>query len=50
MRITLITYIFQGQHMILDTNGSSCVKVNFGIGAASTTREWDIMVIFFSLN
>ena len=33
--------------MILDTNGSSCVKVNFGIGAASTTREWDIMVIFF---
>jgi len=37
-----------GQHMILDTNGSSCVKVNFGIGAASTTREWDIMVTQYS--
>jgi len=33
----------EGQHMIVDTDGSSCVTVNFGIGASSTTRQWDIM-------
>jgi len=34
----------QGQHMIVDTDGSSCLTVNFGIGAGTTdTRQWDIM-------
>ena len=38
-------HIFQGQHMIVDTDGSSCLTVNFGIGAGTTdTRQWDIMV------
>jgi len=33
-----------GQHMIVDTDGTSCLKVNFGIGAADgTSRNWDIM-------
>ena len=31
--------------MIVDTDGSSCLTVNFGIGAGTTdTRQWDIMV------
>ena len=32
--------------MIVDTDGSSCVVVNFGIGAGTTNtqRQWDIMV------
>jgi len=36
----------QGQHMILDSNGKDCQKVNIGLGngAGSTAREWDIMV------
>jgi len=34
-----------GQHMILDSDGTSCSTVNFGIGAgAAVTRQWDIMV------
>lgn len=35
----------EGQHMIVDTDGSSCVVVNFGIGAGTTNtqRQWDIM-------
>lgn len=33
-----------GQHLIVDANGDSCHKVNFGIGSGSTTRTWDIMV------
>ena len=38
-------HTFQGQHMIVDTDGSSCLTVNFGIGAGTTdTRQWDIMV------
>merc|ERR1719394_34095 len=33
-----------GQHMIVDTDGTSCLTVNFGIGAADgTSRNWDIM-------
>jgi len=33
-----------GQHMIVDTYGSSCVTVNFGLGSdTSTSRQWDIM-------
>jgi len=32
------------QHMILDTDGTGCIKVNFGIGGAAATRQWDIMV------
>merc|ERR1712038_1936911 len=32
-----------GQHMIVDTDGSSCVTVNFGIGGGSDSRNWDIM-------
>jgi len=34
----------QNQHMIVDTDGSTCAKVNFGIGGTTTTRQWDIMV------
>ena len=32
--------------MIVDTDGTSCVNVNFGIGGgnANTQRQWDIMV------
>ena len=30
--------------MIVDTDGSSCVTVNFGIGDSSDSRQWDIMV------
>ena len=31
--------------MIVDTDGSSCVTVNFGLGTdSSTSRQWDIMV------
>jgi len=33
----------EGQHMILDTDGSSCVTVDFGIGGGTATRQWDIM-------
>lgn len=34
-----------GQHMILDSDGSSCQQVNFNIGASTTTtRSWDIYV------
>jgi len=33
-----------GQHMIVDTDGTGCAKVNFGIGGGSTSRSWDIMV------
>jgi len=32
-----------GQHMIVDTDGSTCVTVNFAIGGGSDTRNWDIM-------
>merc|ERR1719414_811492 len=33
-----------GQHMIADTDGTSCLTVNFGIGATTgTSRNWDIM-------
>jgi len=34
------------QHMILDSDGSSCSKVNIGLGngAGTTAREWDIKV------
>merc|ERR1712018_599392 len=32
-----------GQHMIVDTDGSSCVTVNFGIGGGTDSRNWDIM-------
>jgi len=32
-----------GQHMIVDTDGESCVTVDFGIGGGTTTRQWDIM-------
>lgn len=31
------------QHMILDS-GEGCSKVNFGIGGATNTRQWDIKV------
>merc|ERR1719415_282669 len=34
-----------GQHMIVDTDGTSCLTVNFGIGATTgTSRNWDIKV------
>jgi len=33
----------EGQHMIIDTDGSSCVTVDFGIGGGTATRQWDIM-------
>lgn len=34
-----------GQHMILDSDGSSCQRANFNIGASTaTTRSWDIYV------
>lgn len=33
-----------GQHMIVDSDGTSCSQVNFGIGSAVVTRQWDIMV------
>lgn len=33
----------EGQHMIVDTDGSSCVTVDFGIGGGTATRQWDIM-------
>jgi len=34
------------QHMILDSDGTSCSKVNIGLGngAGTTAREWDIKV------
>lgn len=34
----------KGQHMIIDTDGSGCSKVNFGIGGGTSSRSWDIMV------
>jgi len=34
----------EGQHMIVDTDGSSCLTVNFGIGGTTNDpRQWDIM-------
>ena len=36
--------------MILDTDGSSCVTVDFGIGGGTSTRQWDIMVKIFQLH
>jgi len=33
-----------GQHMIMDSDGTSCSTVNIGIGSAVVTRQWDIMV------
>jgi len=34
-----------GQHMILDSDGSSCQRANFNIGASTaTSRAWDIYV------
>ena len=33
--------------MIVDTDGSTCVTVNFAIGGGSDTRNWDIMVSTF---
>ena len=35
--------------MIVDTDGTSCVNVNFGIGGgtANTQRQWDIMVSIY---
>ena len=31
--------------MIVDTDGTSCLTVNFGIGGTTgTSRNWDIMV------
>jgi len=34
------------QHMIMDVDGTSCSKINIGLGngAGTTAREWDIMV------
>merc|ERR1719370_606278 len=36
----------EGQHMILDSDGSACLAVNIGLGNAvgTTTREWDIAI------
>jgi len=36
----------ENQHMILDTDGTSCSQVNIGLGngAGTTSREWDIKV------
>jgi len=35
-----------GQHMILDSDGKSCHKVNIMVGAATTpSRQWDIRVL-----
>jgi len=33
----------ENQHMIIDTDGMSCVTVDFGIGGGTETRQWDIM-------
>ena len=35
--------------MIVDTDGKSCVNVNFGIGGgtANAQRQWDIMVSIY---
>lgn len=40
----IICGVNQNQHMFVDTDGSHCATVNFGIGSQSTTRQWDIMV------
>jgi len=34
----------KGQHMILDSDGTSCSTVNLGIGGGTVSRQWDIMV------
>jgi hypothetical protein len=34
-----------GQHMIVDTDGTSCVTASFSYGAATTTRSYTIHVI-----
>jgi len=36
----------ENQHMIMDSDGTSCSKVHIGLGngAATTSRQWDIMV------
>merc|ERR1712141_64914 len=34
-----------GQHMIVDTDGTSCVTASFSFGAATTTRSYTIHVI-----
>ena len=38
--------------MIVDTDGSSCVNVNFGIGGGTTNtqRQWDIMVSIYLID
>ena len=36
--------LFQGQHMIVDSDGVNCAEVNFNIGGATATRSWDIQV------
>ena len=35
--------------MIMDVDGTSCSKINIGLGngAGTTAREWDIMVSTF---
>lgn len=32
------------QHMIVDSDGVTCAKANFGLGGLATSRAWDIMV------
>jgi len=40
----IICGVNDGQHMIVDTDGTNCLTVNFGIGGTTgTTRNWDIM-------
>jgi len=40
----VICGVNQGQHMIVDTDGSHCATVNFGIGNNANQRQWDIKV------
>lgn len=43
----VICGVNDGQHMIIDSNGSGCSKVNFGIGGANVNRQWDIRITQF---
>ena len=51
MRISISCILsLKGQHMIVDSDGTSCSHVNFGIGSVVLTRTWDIMVRELMLN
>ena len=49
-RIPSICGFNTGQHMIFDSDGSSCHSINFFIGGTAFQRNWDIKISQYQCN